>query len=215
MLAASTEERAERLRWLSEALARDAESAETHYLIALELYRDLAKPAQEVVCRERRDECLRGAMGHVKKAAEPPSARVAILEAQLLAISEGPLASEERLVNTCGDLPGDPACARELVKLALRNNSSRLPMAVRALVASGCSTSERCAQTHSHLGQQFAASGQWHNAASHFRLATSEMPTPDNWRALADASRHLGQDLRAEDALRRAELMDAEKKGAQ
>lgn len=215
MLAAATEDRAERLRWLEEALARDPGSVETHYLTALELYRDLGPKGQAVVCGDRKDECLRRAMAHLKDAAAPPSARVAILEAQLLELSEGPVAAEARLAKSCEPLPGDEACARELVKLALENDSARLSPAVRALVASGCATPERCAQTHTRLGKQFAGSGQWHNAANHFRLAAQEVPSADNWRALADASRQLGQGLRAEDALRRAELLDAEKKGAQ
>lgn len=215
MLAADTEDRAERLRWLAEALARDPGSPETHYLMALELYRDISAKDGPVVCRDGRDECLRRAREHLGHAAEPPSSRVAILEAQLTDVAEGPIAAEARLVKACELLPGDEACARELVKLALRNNSPRLSTAVRALIASGCATPARCAQTHERLGRQFAASGQWHNAASHFRLAALEMPSADNWRALANASRQLGQDLRAEDALRRAELLEAEKKGAQ
>jgi uncharacterized protein HemY len=86
---------------------------------------------------------------------------------------------------------------------------------VRALIASGCATRERCAATHLGLGQQFAGLGQWRNAQNHFRQATQEWPTVDGWRALANASTELGQSSRAEDALRRAELLSAAKNGAQ
>ncbi len=215
MLADASPDSSQRLRWLEAALERDPSDVELHYRTALELYRDLSKRERGAICRDTRDDCLRRAATHVQRASEPPNPRAAILEAQLVELSEGPLRAEEQLAAACSHFPGDEACAKERVTLALRNNSPQLPGAVRALVASGCATPERCAETHFHLGQQFAGQGQWNTAASHFRQATVEMPTAESWRAFAGASKQLGQEVRAEDALRRAELLDGEKKGVQ
>jgi uncharacterized protein HemY len=147
--------------------------------------------------------------------AEPPSAQAAVLEARLLELSAGPSAAEERLAAACAPFSADESCARALVVLALKNRSERSPAAVRALIAAGCTHRDRCALTHSNLGDLYAALGQWHDAQNHFRQATQEWPTADNWRSLANASAALGQTARAEDARRRAELLAAEKKGAQ
>lgn len=215
MLADASPDSPQRLRWMEAALERDPSNAELHYRTALELYRDLSKKDRGAICRDTRDECLRRAVTHVGRASQPPNPRSAILEAQLVELSEGPVRAEEQLVAACSHFPGDEACAKERVTLALRNKSPQLPGAVRVLVASGCATPERCAETHFHLGQQFAGQGQWNTAASHFRQATIEMPTAQSWRAFAGASKQLGQDVRAEDALRRAELLDGEKKGGQ
>jgi tetratricopeptide (TPR) repeat protein len=205
----------ERVHWLEEALARDPESASIHYRIALELSRDVLLGERGVICRERRNDCLRRAAQHAARAAVPPSPAAAVLSAQLVELSEGPGAAEEHLAAGCAPFPGDEECARSLVALALRNQSARLPAAVRVLIAAGCATRERCEATHSSLAGQYATLGQWRNAAHHYRQATQEWPTAGNWRALANASRQLGQTERAEDALRRAELLEAEKKGAQ
>jgi tetratricopeptide (TPR) repeat protein len=205
----------DRVHWLEQALSRDPKSAAIHYRIALELHRDVLLGERGVICPQRRDECLRRAAEHAARATDPPSAPAVVLEAELLQLRLGPRAAEDRLADGCARFPGDEACARALFTLALDNQSARLPAAVRALTASGCATRERCAATHSSLGAQFAARGQWHNAQNHFRQATLEWPTADNWRALANASKELGQLERAEDALRRAALLEAEKKGAQ
>jgi tetratricopeptide (TPR) repeat protein/O-antigen ligase len=205
----------ERVHWLEEALAREPKSAAIHYRIALELRRDVLLGERGGICRERRDDCLRRAVEHVTMAADPASPPALVLEAQLLELSQGPRAAEDRLASGCAQFPADEACARALFALALKNQSPRLPAAVRALIASGCVTRERCAATHSSLGDQYAALGQWRSAQAQFRQATLEWPTADNWRSLANASRELGQSERAEDALRRAELLEAEKKGAQ
>jgi tetratricopeptide (TPR) repeat protein len=205
----------ERVHWLEQALARDPESASIHYRIALELSRDVLLAERGTICRERRSDCLRRAAEHAARAADPPNPAAAVLSAQLVELSEGPGAAEEHLAAGCAPFPGDEDCARALVTLALKNQSSRLPVAVRALIAAGCATRERCEATHSSLAGQYATLGQWRNAANHYRLATQEWPTAGNWRALAKASRQLGQTERAEDALRRAELLEAEKKGAQ
>jgi uncharacterized protein HemY len=138
-----------------------------------------------------------------------------VLEAQLIEVSQGPEAAEERLAAACAPFTGDEGCARALVALALKNRSERSAATVRALIAAGCASRERCAATHSSLGDLYAALGQWHDAQNHFRQATQEWPTADNWRSLASASAALGQTARAEDARRRAELLVAEKKGAQ
>jgi uncharacterized protein HemY len=85
---------------------------------------------------------------------------------------------------------------------------------VDAWIAAGCSSRPRCATTHANLGDLYAALGRWHDAQNHFRQATQEWPTADNWRSFANASAALGQTARAEDARRRAELLDAAKNGA-
>ena len=70
-----------------------------------------------------------------------------------------------------------------------------------------------CGVCHSDI---HAARGDWHDAHDHFRQATLEWPTAAHWRAFANACKELGQSERAEDALRRAALLDAsEKNGAQ
>jgi tetratricopeptide (TPR) repeat protein len=206
---------AQRMHWLEQALARDPGSAAVHYRMALELQRDVALGDGARICRQRRDDCLRRALAHVERAAAPPSPQTSLLRALLIEQSEGSRVAEERLVVDCAPFPGDEDCARALLSLALRNQSERVPGAVRALIASGCATRVRCAATHLGLGQQFAALGQWRNAQNHFRQATQEWPTVEGWRALAQASTELGQSARAEDALRRAALLDVEKKGAQ
>jgi tetratricopeptide (TPR) repeat protein len=203
----------ERLSWLEQALEREPGSVAVRHRIALELTRDLLRGEASVLCQKRRDECVRRALEHVR--AEPPSPEAAVLEAQLLELSAGPRAAEERLAAACAPFSADERCARELVVLALKNRSERSPAAVRALIAAGCTHRDRCALTHSNLGDLYAALGQWHDAQNHFRQATQEWPTADNWRSLANASAALGQTARAEDARRRAELLVAEKKGAQ
>jgi tetratricopeptide (TPR) repeat protein len=203
-----------RLHWLDEALARAPSDAAIRYAIALELARHLALGDASVTCGGRRDECLRRALEQLSRT-EPASAPVAVLEAQLLELSEGPRAAEERLVEACATFPADEGCARLAVTLALKNRSERAARAVRALIAAGCSTREQCAATHSHLGDQYAALGQWHDAQNHFRQATQEWPTTDNWRSLANAWAALGQTARADEARRRAELLATEKNGAQ
>jgi tetratricopeptide (TPR) repeat protein len=203
----------ERVHWLERALARDPGSASIHYRIALELARDLQLAERGVICRERRSDCLQRAAEHAAHAADPPSPAAAVLSAQLVELSQGSSAAEDQLAAGCAPFPGDEDCARALVALALKNQSARLPVAVRVLIAAGCATRERCEATHSSLAGQYATLGQWRNAASHYRQATQEWPTAGNWRALANASQQLGQTERAADALRRAELL--EKKGAQ
>lgn len=205
----------ERVHWLEAALARDPRSAAIHYRIALELQRDMSLGERGVICRERRSDCLRRATEHAARAADPSSPAAAVLAAQLVELSEGPLAAEEQLAAGCAPFPGDEDCARALVALALKNQSARLPLWVRVLIAAGCATRERCEATHSRLADQYASIGQWRNAAHHYRQATEEWPTAGNWRSLANASRELGQPERADDALRRAELLETEKKGAQ
>lgn len=200
--------------WLEEALARAPDDVDAHQRLALELQRDLQGDARGA-CRGDRRECLERAFHHLGRAGEPASPRTALLEARLVELSDGARAAEDRLAARCGAFPADEACARALVALALKNQSERLPAAVRALIAAGCSTRERCAATHSNLGHQFAALEQWHGAQRHFHQATQQWPTADRWRSLANASAKLGQQVRAEDALRRAELLAAEKKGAQ
>jgi tetratricopeptide (TPR) repeat protein len=206
---------AERVHWLEEALARDPNSAAIHHGIALELYRDVLLGERGTLCRERREDCLRRALDHAARAQDPPSAPAAVLEAQLLELTLGARAAEDRLADGCAPFPGDEACARALFAFALANQSARLPATVRALIAAGCSTRERCAATHSSLGDQYAARDQWYDAQNQFRQATLEWPTADNWRSFANACKKLGQTERAEDALRRAALLEAEKKGAQ
>jgi tetratricopeptide (TPR) repeat protein len=203
----------ERLSWLEQALEREPGSVAIRHRIALELAHDLRRGDASVLCQTRRDECVRRALDQVR--AEPPSPEAAVLEAQLLELSAGPHAAEERLAAACAPFSADERCARELVVLALKNRSERSAAAVRALIAAGCTHRDRCALTHSNLGDLYAALGQWHDAQNHFRQATQEWPTADNWRSLANASAALGQTARAEDARRRAELLAAEKKGAQ
>lgn len=203
----------ERLGWLEQAIGREPTNAAIQHRIALELARDLARGEASVLCRAGRDECAERALGHVR--AEPPSPEAAVLEAQLIELSAGPRAAEERLAAACASFSADESCARALVALALKNRSERSAAAVRALIAAGCTRPERCALTHANLGELYAALGQWHDAQNHFRQATQEWPTADNWRALANASAALGQTARADDARRRAELLAAEKKGAQ
>lgn len=203
----------ERLRWLEQALGREPGSAAIQHRIALELARDLARGEAAVLCRTGRDACVQRALEHVR--AEPPSPQAAVLEAQLLELSAGARAAEDRLATACASFPADESCAQALVVLALKNHSARSAPAVRALIAAGCTRRERCALTHANLGDLYAALGQWHDAQNHFRQATQEWPTADNWRSLANASAALGQTARAEDARRRAALLAAEKKGAQ
>lgn len=138
-----------------------------------------------------------------------------MLEARLIELSAGPRPAEERLAAACAAFPGDAACARALATLALKNGSARAAAAARALIAVGCASREACAASHAHLGHQYAALGQWHDAQSHFRQATQQWPTAAHWRSLAHASAALGQTARAEEARRRAELLAAEKNGAQ
>jgi tetratricopeptide (TPR) repeat protein len=216
MLADASEPGSEqRLHWLEQALAREPERASIHYRIALELYRDVTLGDRGAFCRERRDDCLARARQHVARSAPSDSPERAVLEAQLLELASGPVRAEERLARHCASFPGDEDCASSLVSLALQNRSARLPGAVRAWVAAGCATRERCAATHLGLGRMLAGAGDWHAAQNHFREATREWPTPDSWRALAAAATELGQSERGEDALRRAALLEAEKKGAQ
>jgi tetratricopeptide (TPR) repeat protein len=205
----------ERVHWLEEALAREPESAPIHYRIAHELWRDVLLGERGGICRGRRDDCLRRASEHAALALSPPNPAAVVLQAQLLELSEGPRAAEERLAAGCEPFPGDEGCARALFALALKNQSPRLPGSVRNLIASGCATRERCAATHTNLGNQYAALGQWRSAQNHFRQATLEWPTADNWRSLANAFRELGQAERAEDAVRRAELLEGKVKGAE
>jgi tetratricopeptide (TPR) repeat protein len=207
---------AERVHWLEQALLRDPASVALHFRIALELRRGVLEGDAGGMCRERRDECLRRALEHATLAMARPSAAAAVLEAQLLALTAGPRVAEVRLARSCASFPADEECARVSFALSLENQSERLPAALRAWIAAGCSTRERCAATHASLGDQYAARGAWHDAQNHFRQATLEWPTAAHWRAFANASKVLGQTERAEDALRRAALLDApEKNGAQ
>lgn len=204
---------AQRVRWLEQALASDPRRVLLHHRIALELYQDVLRGERGVMCHRRRDECTRRAREHVRRAGPGPGQ--AVLEARLLELSSGAPAAEEQLVESCAAFVGDEGCARALVSLALKNQSPRLPAAVRASVAAGCATRESCAATHLALGRELGGAGQLHAAQSHFREATRQWPTSESWRALAATSTELGQPERAEDALRRAALLDAEKKGAQ
>jgi tetratricopeptide (TPR) repeat protein len=206
---------AERVHWLEQALARDPDSSAIHYRIALELGQDVQRGERGVMCQQRREECLRRALAHVGRASHPPTAPLAVLEGQLIEALEGPRSAEEHLARGCEPFPGDEPCASALTSLALRNRSERAAGAVRLLLAAGCGTREHCAGTHMSIGRQFAALGEWRTAGDHFRQAALEWPTAESWRALADAARALGQTDRAEDARRRAELLDSAKKGAQ
>lgn len=203
----------ERLSWLTEALVREPANAAVHFRVALELAQDLSRGEALVLCRASRDGCVRRALEHVRQAEPTPLA--AVLEAQLIELAQGPSVAEVRLASLCAPFSGDEGCARELARLALQNRSERAAAAVRASIAAGCASRERCAATHAHLGDLYAALGQWHDAQNHFRQATEEWPTPDNWRSLANAAAALGQTGRAEEARRRAELLASEKKGAQ
>jgi tetratricopeptide (TPR) repeat protein len=205
----------QRLHWLSQALERDPERSPLHYRIALELYHDVLRGERRVICRERPDDCVGRAREHVARASASPTPGQAVLDAQLVDLASGAVAAEERLVQGCASFVGDEACASALVRFALRNRSPRLPEALRASIAAGCATRERCAATHLGLGRELAGAGQWQAAQNQFRESTQQWPTPEGWRALAAASTKLGQPERAEDALRRAALLDGEKKGAQ
>jgi tetratricopeptide (TPR) repeat protein len=206
---------AERVHWLEAGLSRDPASITLHYRIALELRGDVLRGDAGVMCHDRRADCLSRALEHARLALQRPSPRAAVLEAQLLALTVGPRAAEERLAQSCASFPVDEDCARALFALSLENQSARLPGAVRAWIAAGCSTPERCAKTHASLGDQYAARAAWHDAQNHYRQATLQWPTPDYWRAFANACKALGQSERARDALRRAELLEPAKNGAQ
>jgi tetratricopeptide (TPR) repeat protein len=206
---------AARVHWLEEALGRDPDSSTLHYRIALELGQDVQRGEGGAMCRQRREECLRRALDHVERAKKPPTAPVAVLEGQLIEALEGARSAEEHLAQGCAPFPGDESCASALTSLALRNRSERAGGAARLWIAAGCGTREHCAGTHMSLGRQFAALGEWRAAGDHFRQAALEWPTAESWRALADAAGALGQTDRAEDARRRAALLDSARKGAQ
>jgi tetratricopeptide (TPR) repeat protein len=207
---------AEQLRWLSEATVRDPSAAAIHQRLALALQRDLQLGERGVVCREQREACSARAREHAERAValDATPSRLVLL-AQLIELFDGPRPAEQRLLAGCAAFPGDEDCAAGLVVLAFRNDSPSLPAAVRALIAAGCKTRERCAAVHTSLGRMYASAGQWHGAANHYKQATQEWPTVEAWRGLATASRELGQNARAEDALRRSLLLDPAKNGAQ
>jgi tetratricopeptide (TPR) repeat protein len=205
----------QRVRWLEAALERDPGDADGHYRLASLLFQDLVNEQQGVVCPERSDWCASAVVEHARRAESAGSSSAAILGARVLEWQSGAREAEAALAAVCSRLPADLECASELVSLAIRNESPRLPEAVNALVALGCGTPASCGQTHMTLGDRFARAGQWPSAASHYRWATRETPSPATWRALARASRELGQSVRADDALRRAELLDVTKSSPQ
>jgi tetratricopeptide (TPR) repeat protein len=199
----------QRLHWLEQSLERNPNDPEAHYQLALGLFRDLTRKEGAVACRERQAWCLSAVQTHAREAERPGSSRAAILEAQLLEWQSGPAPAEAELSDACRQLPADLACAQSLATLAIKTRSPHLPGAVNALVALACGTREGCGQIHMRLGQQFAGQGQWHSAASHFWQATQEAPSPESWRAVGQAYRQLGQEVRAASALRRAEQLDS------
>jgi tetratricopeptide (TPR) repeat protein len=197
-----------RLLWLEQSLEREPDDREAHYRVAVELFQDLRKQAAGLVCAQRREACIGAVLRHASRAERSDSPRVAMLRAQLLEWQEDAVKAETELASVCGRFPGDSSCAQELAVLAIKNKSARVPAAVNAWVALACATRSSCGQAHLQLGGQFAAVGQWHSAVNHYRQATQETPTPHSWRALAQASRQIGQEGRASDALRRADLLD-------
>jgi tetratricopeptide (TPR) repeat protein len=205
----------ERARWLEAAIARDPERGRAHVALARELLREAKAGECSAVGAHRAEDCLQRASEHVARAAQPPSAGVAVLQAEIRELTVGPQAAEEELAQACAQLSADEACSRALFGLALRNASTRLPDAVRAVTAAGCTSLERCASTHLWLGHMFAANAQWLDAQNHFQHATREQPSAEGFRALAGAAAALGQTARAEEARRRAETLLGSKNGAQ
>jgi tetratricopeptide (TPR) repeat protein len=203
-----------RVRWLEAALERDPERARAHEALARELLRELRAGERSAVCGGQLEACARRARAHAERADQPPSARLAVLEAEIVELSDGPLAAEEQLARACSRFPADEPCSRALVELALRNASARLPEAAAASTAAGCTSPERCASTHLWLGRTLAAHGQWLDAQAHFQRATLEQPSAEAFRALAEAATALGQSARAEEARRRAEALLGTKNGA-
>jgi tetratricopeptide (TPR) repeat protein len=197
-----------RLLWLEQSLEREPDDREAHYRVAAELFQDLRKGATGLICVERREACIAAVLRHGGRAERSDSPRVAILRAQLWEWQGDAVKAETELASICDRFPGDASCAQELAVFAIRNKSPRVPAAVNAWVALACATRASCGQAHLQLGGQFAATGQWHSAVTHYRQATQETPSPYSWRALAQASRQIGQEARASDALRRADLLD-------
>jgi len=205
----------ERARWLQAALERDPDRARAHEALARELLREAASGDCSAVWTRYIEDCLQRASEHAARAARPPSARVAVLKAEIRQWTAGPQAAEDELAEACAQFSADEVCSRALFELGLRNASARVPDSVRAVTAAGCTSLERCAATHLWLGRSFAASGQWLDAQNHFQQATLEQPTAEGFRALADAAAALGQTARAEEARRRAEVLLGSKNGAQ
>jgi tetratricopeptide (TPR) repeat protein len=194
------------IRWLKEAETRDSRSAPVQQELAELLYRDLSSK-DGVVCRNDRESCLNMAEQYVARGYSPEVPRRRVLTALLLAERGQTGEAETQLEATCRDLPEDLPCAEAFVKLTLANQSPRLLAATKRLVAVGCRTTERCAETHLRLGDLLGGRGEWRLALMHYRLATQEVSSPRAWQAVAVASERLRQPGLAAEARRRAHLL--------
>lgn len=209
LLATRTSDPELRLQLLDQSLARDPGQVEAHYLLASELLHDIHRKNRGVICPDQREACLSRAKEHAKRAASTGDSRGGILEARLLVEQGKADEAEVHLAQVCERFAGDLACADARAARAVANKSSRLPEAVNALIALGCSSRERCSKTHVGLGNLFASEKQWHLALGHYRQAAKEAPSPTTWQALARAAEKLGQDAVAADARRRVQMLEA------
>lgn len=208
LLATRTSDPESRLQLLEQSLERDPAQVNAHYLVASELLHDLQRKTGAVLCTQQRDACLTRAKKHAKLAATAGDSRAGILESRLIAEEGNPSEAEAHLSRVCEQFPGDLACADARAARAVANQSPRLPEAVNALIALGCSNRERCSKTHVGLGNLFASAKQWHLALGHYRKAAQEAPSAATWLALAGAAEQLGQDAVAADARRRIRLLE-------
>jgi tetratricopeptide (TPR) repeat protein len=207
LLAGRTKDGPTRIRLLERALEHDPARVEAHHRLGEQLWRELANPTAGSACAERREECLARAEQEVERGRMPGRSRSDVLRARLLVERGQKRQAEDYLAGACEQHAGDVDCVEELVALAFENESSRLPDAVRALVASACRNPEDCGAVHLKLGNRFSRASEWATAMAHYRQAAEETPSPATLLALARAAEHLGQPGLARDARRRAELL--------
>jgi tetratricopeptide (TPR) repeat protein len=209
LLATRTSEPAARLEWLTEAVERAPEEADSQYWLAAVLLEDLKRKQGAILCQDRAA-CARSIREHAALGDRAGDPRLAVLEAELEAEEGNAKAGEAGLLRACERYSGNAGCDTALIELAMQNQSEELPRAVKRYLASSCATEERCGQAELRLGHLFSRAGRWNVALTHYERAARQAPAKATWQALADISRRLGNQALEAEALRHVHLLDSE-----
>jgi tetratricopeptide (TPR) repeat protein len=191
-----------------EALRRDPTLVEPRILLASKLIQALQDPAGERCSNETRSGCINSVERHIRELERyaPRSSRSLELKARLLEARGRREEAEQVLARRCLEFTEPYTCLGAWLDVAFRlRHRGRIQTAADALSAWICASgAERCAAGATMIGDRAASVGYWPMAMTHYAHAVREAETPERHQKLASASSHMGAQVRAASALKRA-----------